>query len=40
MILTKNTCQKANYLMFFRWITSSAKNIQPLWGYVLVFWYS
>jgi len=26
MILTKNTFQKGNYFIFFRWITSSVKN--------------
>jgi hypothetical protein len=25
-----DTCQKVIYLMFFRWIASSAKNIKPL----------
>jgi len=26
MILNKNTCQKGNCFIFFRWITSSVKN--------------
>jgi len=38
MILTKNTCQKEIYLMFFHWITSTAKNILPLRGNKLIFW--